>query len=152
LIGWLLDTNVIASLISPNGAPSVKQWAAKQDENRMFISIVTLAEYDKGISNLHDQDENRYRYAAARDALEVRFAGRILSLSNGIVRRWGIISGKVKLATGHSPQVIDTMLAASSIEHDLYLVTRNTKDVKLSGAALFDPWQDDGQNHPLSRG
>ena len=25
--GWLLDTNVVAALISPSGAPSVKAWA-----------------------------------------------------------------------------------------------------------------------------
>jgi len=47
VIGWLLDTNVIAALINPNGAPSVKRWAAGQDEDRFFISILTLGEYDK---------------------------------------------------------------------------------------------------------
>ncbi len=47
--GWLLDTNVIASLAAPSGAPSVKAWASGQDESRMFLSVLTLAEYDKGI-------------------------------------------------------------------------------------------------------
>lgn len=41
------------------------------------------------------------------------------------------------------PPVIDTMLAAAAIEHDLYLVTRNMKDTKPSGAMVFDPWNDD---------
>ncbi|WP_454848345.1 PIN domain-containing protein [Rhizobium binxianense] len=150
MIGWLLDTNVIASLINRNGASSVKQWAATQNEERMFISILTLAEYDKGIENLPDSDENRYRHAAARDALERRFAGRMLSLSDAIVRRWGAISGQIKLATKHAPQVIDTMLGATAIEHDLYIVTRNVKDIRLSGAVIFDPWQDDPKRFPLS--
>jgi len=85
LIGWLVDTNVIASLIAPGGAPSVKAWA-RVDERRLFLSVLTLAEYDKGIANLADDDPNVPRHIAARDALEARFAGRILSLSDAVVR------------------------------------------------------------------
>ncbi|CAN7183076.1 type II toxin-antitoxin system VapC family toxin [Neorhizobium sp. LjRoot104] len=151
MIGWLLDTNVIAALINPNGAPSVKRWAAGQAEDRFFISILTLAEYDKGIENLPPEDENRYRYAAARDALEDRFGGRILSVSDPIVRRWGAISGRVKQVTSHAPPVIDALFAATAIEHNLYLATRNVKDTRASGAAIFDPWQDDPERFPLSR-
>ena len=49
-------------------------------------------------------------------------------------------------------RVIDTMLGATAIEHDLYLVTRNVKDAKPSGAVVFDPWNDDADMFPLSRG
>ena len=149
MIGWLVDTNVIASLITPNGAPSVKAWARIVDERRLFISILTLAEYDKGIANLAGDDPNGRRYVAARDALEARFTARILSLSDSIVRRWGAISGHVKRETGHPPPVIDTLLAATAIEADLYLVSRNTKDLQHCGAAVFDPWRDDIAAFPL---
>lgn len=147
--GWLLDTNVISALINPNGAPSVKHWAAGQPEDRFFISVLTLAEYDKGIENLPAEDANRYRYTVARDALEARFSGRILSVSDAIVRRWGRISGRAKLETRIAPPVIDMMLAATAIEHDLYLATRNSRDFTASGAAIFDPWSDDPQRFPL---
>jgi toxin FitB len=110
VIGWLVDTNVIASLIAPNGAPSVKSWGRAVDERRLFISILTLAEYDKGIANLAGDDPNVQRYIAARDGLEARFTARILSLSDPVVRRWGAISGRVKRETGHPPPVIDTLL------------------------------------------
>jgi hypothetical protein len=148
--GWLLDTNVIAALINPNGAPSVKTWAAAQPESRLFMSILTLSEYDQGIANLPADHPNRPRYMAARDALEGRFADRILSLEDLVVRRWGEISGATKQRTGHAPPVIDTLLAATALEHDLFLVTRNVKDTRLSGAALFNPWQDDPAQFPLS--
>ena len=42
------------------------------------------------------------------------------------------------------------MLTATAMEHDLYLVTRNVKDTKPSGAMVFDPWNDDAQMFPLS--
>ncbi len=149
MIGWLVDTNVIASLIAPNGAPSVKAWGRMVDERRLFISILTLAEYDNGIANLASDDPNVQRYVAARDALEARFSARILSLNDSIVRRWGAISGRVKREAGHPPPVIDTLLAATAIEADLYLVSRNTKDLQHCGAVVFDPWRDDMGAFPL---
>jgi len=42
------------------------------------------------------------------------------------------------------------MLAATAIEHQLYLVTRNVKDVRHSGAAIFNPWEDDPTTLALS--
>ena len=148
--GWLLDTSVIAALINPNGAPSVKRWAAEQPEDRMWLSVLTFGEYDKGVHNLADDHPERSRYIAARDLLEARFAGRILSVEGSIVRRWGAISGATKRQTGHAPSVIDTLLAASALEHELFLVTRNTKDVQHSGAAIFNPWEDNPAAFPLS--
>ena len=148
--GWLLDTNVVAALINTHGAPSVKRWAEGQDEDAFHISVLTLAEYDKGIHNLPNNHAERPRYMAARDALEVRFGNRVLPLSDKVVRRWGRISGEIKRISGHATPVIDTMLAATALERDLYLVTRNVKDTRPSGAIVFDPWYDDAQMFPLS--
>lgn len=150
--GWLLDTNVIASLAAPTGAPSVKAWASTQDESRMFLSVLTLAEYDKGIHQLPDQNPQRVRYAANRDAIEARFSGRVLPLSDAIVRRWGALAGRIKRDTGHPPSVIDTLLAATAIEAQLYLVTRNTRDVRHAGAAVFNPWEDNAAHFKLIDG
>jgi len=147
--GWLLDTNVIASLAAPAGAPSVKAWASSQDESRMFLSVLTLAEYDKGISQLADEDPHRARHAANRDAIEARFRGRVLSVSDAIVRRWGALAGRIRRDTGHPPSVIDTLLAATAIEAQLYLVTRNTRDVRHTGAAVYNPWEADPARYRL---
>jgi hypothetical protein len=139
-MGYLLDTNVIASLIAPNGAPSVKAWATAQDEGRLYLCVLTLAEYDKGIAKLGDDHPDRARYINARDALEARFSGRILSLSDRVLRRWGALAGRVHRQTGRAPPVIDTLLAAVAIEHDHCLVTRNVKDVEATGADILNPW------------
>jgi predicted nucleic acid-binding protein len=101
LKGWLLDTDVVAALINPQGAPSVKAWAASQDETTFHLSVLTLVEYDKGIDNLPDDHPDRPRYIAARDALADRFGERVLSLRDEAVRRWGRISREVKKDTGH---------------------------------------------------
>jgi prevent-host-death family protein len=104
-------------------------------------------EHDKGIRILADDHTDRPRYIAARDALEARFGERILSLTDEVVRRWGRLAGEVKRASGHPPQVIDTMLATTAIEHDL--VTRTVKDARPSGALIVDPWNNDPAKLPL---
>ncbi|MDG3443183.1 type II toxin-antitoxin system VapC family toxin [Nitrospirillum amazonense] len=138
--GWLLDTNVVAALINPRGAPSVKSWAASVDERKLFLSILTLGEYEKGIHNLPEDDARRVQIGITRDGLAHRFQGRTLSVSDAIVRRWGIVTGTVRRLTGHPSPVMDTLLAATALEHGLTLVTRNVQDVRHSGAAILNPW------------
>ncbi len=149
MIGWLLDTNVTAEIISAGGSARVKAWAAKQDEATLHLSILTIAEYDKGIANLADGDLRRPVYMTTRDSLAARFAGRLLPVSDAIVRRWGTMSGTVRRDTGHPPPVIDTLLAATALHHDFYLATRNVRDVRHSGAAVFNPWEDDPSAFPV---
>jgi predicted nucleic acid-binding protein len=141
--GWLLDTNIIAEVSGTKPDPQVRGWMSLQDESTLYLSVLTLAEYEKGIHHLPETDSRRPRLRAALTALEARFQERVLPLSDTIVRRWGVISGETKRSTKHSPSVIDTMLAATAIEIGLYFVTRNTQDVLRSGATLFNPWRDD---------
>lgn len=127
----------------------MKAWAGQQDEIMLHLSILTIGEYDKGVANLAADDTRRLSYVTTRDSLAARFASRLLSVSDAIVRRWGLISGTVRRDTGHPPPVIDTLLAATALEHDLYLATRNIRDVRLSGAAVFNPWDDDVSSFPV---
>ena len=145
----MLDTNVLSELGRPRGDDRVVAWAAAQPERTMFISVLNLAEYDKGIANLPDDAPNRGRLEATLAALELRFKARVLSVSDSTVRRWGRLSGQIKRRSGRSPPVIDTLLAATAIENDLHLATRNVKDVAGTGASVFDPWRDDPARFPI---
>lgn len=150
MIGWLLDTHIVGALTSPFGAPSVHAWASAQQEERFYLSVLTLAEIEKGIEQLPPEDPARARYAGGLAAIEARFHGRVLPLSDSVVRRWGAISGRVRRERGHPPPVVDTMLAATAVEYRLYLVTRNRRDVEHSGASIFNPWSDEATDFPLS--
>jgi hypothetical protein len=125
--GWLLDTIVIAEVSGAKPDPRVRKWISAPDESTFFLSVL-----------------NRLR-----TALEARFRGRVLPLSDATVRRCGVINGETKRVTKHSPSVIDTMLAATAIEHWLYFVMPNTHDVIRSGATLFNPWGDDPSAFPI---
>jgi predicted nucleic acid-binding protein len=149
LIGWLLDTNVVSELNKRSCARPLEAWFLSQPEERLFLSVLTLGELDKGIFLLDRADPRRARLAGLRDALEARFDDRILPVSRAVASLWGEISARVKTETGHPPLVVDTLLAATAIERGLYLATRNTKDVARTGAALFNPWADDPAGFPL---
>lgn len=134
--GFLIDTNVISELIKPTPAPNVTAWVDASDEQLFYLSVLTLGEIRRGIAQL-SQSRRRMRLEAwLSDDLPTRFAGRILEIDREIADRWGQISG----AKGAPVPVIDGLLAATAIQHNLTLVTRNTKDMARTGVALFNPW------------
>jgi predicted nucleic acid-binding protein len=137
---WLLDTNVVSELGSGRPEPAVAAWAADCVPGHLCISVLTLGEYGRGIVNLAPGDPMRARLLTAVRAIELRFADRVLPVTDAIVRRWGSISGDVRRRTRRSPHVVDMVLAATAIEHDLTLVTRNVKDVAATGAKVLNPW------------
>lgn len=147
--GWLLDTNIIAEVGGARPDARVAAWIAGQPEHLLYISILTIAEYQKGTHNLPPGDKRWPSLQSSVAALGLRFSGRVLPISDEIALRWGAISGEVKRRTGHSPEVIDTMLAATALEHGLYLVTRNIAHVAHSGAVVFNPWKDDAGLFPV---
>jgi toxin FitB len=143
MIGWLLDTNVVAELFLARPEKRVIAWAEAQPSRRVFISILTLAEMERGVEALPLPDPRRREFARMLARVEAKFLGRVRSLDDSIVRRWARIRGQAFRHFKRSPAPIDALLAATAIEHDLYFATRNIRDMQLTGARLFDPWHDD---------
>lgn len=149
--GWLLDTNVVAELTRDRCDARVRAWAEAQNERYLFISVLTLGEYRKGIANLPEGDPAGARYQEMLDRLQERFGERVIAVTDDVAIWWGMISGTVKRLTGHPPAVIDTLLAATAIRRKLHFATRNVKDVQHSGASVFNPWSDDPGQFPVLR-
>ncbi|MEI7695994.1 MAG: PIN domain-containing protein [Chlorobium sp.] len=51
-VGYLLDTCVISELIRAEPSPKVMEWIDGQDEESLYLSVITLGEVEKGISKL----------------------------------------------------------------------------------------------------
>ena len=66
--------------------------------------------------------------------MKKRSDGRVLLVTAGIADRWG------RLNVPDPLPVIDSLLAATALEHGLILVTRNVKDVKQTGVSLLNPF------------
>lgn len=136
--GFLLDTNVISELVRPRPEPKVTNWVAATDEDLLHLSVLTLGEIRKGIMILKDTSRRVALEAWLDSDLVLRFSGRILAIDETVADRWGRLAARATMGT--QLPVIDGLLAATAMEHNLTLVTRNTKDVAGTGVPVFDPW------------
>ena len=136
--GFLLDTNVISELVRPRPEPKVKAWVAATDEDLLYLSVLTLGEIRKGIAVLRDASRRVGLEAWLDGDLAVRFAGRILAIDRAVADRWGRLAAQT--GSKWPLPVIDGLLAATAVHHNLTLVTRNTKDVVETGVPVFNPW------------
>jgi len=58
-VSFLLDTNVISKWVKPRPDPGVIAWLSSVDEDRVFLSVVTLAELRHGIERLSDSNRRK---------------------------------------------------------------------------------------------
>jgi predicted nucleic acid-binding protein len=138
---FLLDTNVISELIKPKPDPNVTTWIDGTDEDLLFLSVLTLGEIRKGVVLLPRSARRTALEAWLSKDLPLRFFDRILSIDQEVADRWGHLSGLMS-AGGIQVGVIDGLLAATAVQHNLTLATRNTRDVAATGVSLFNPWTD----------
>jgi toxin FitB len=139
-VRYLLDTCVISELVRPKPERSVVDWIHGQQEEHLHLSVMTLGEIRKGIERMED-NRKRIRLGTWLDRdLKLRFTGRWLSVDNETAERWGLITADL-LKRGIQVPVIDGLIAATALVHGMTLVTRNTCDVKETGALLLNPWK-----------
>ena len=138
--GYLLDTCVISELIRAEPSPKVMEWIDGQDEENLYLCVITLGEVEKGISKLAEGRKKMQLQAWLADELMERFNGRIFGITAEVARCWGTMLGESE-KQGRSIPVIDALIAATAITNGLIVVTRNTADMSGSGATLLDPWE-----------
>jgi predicted nucleic acid-binding protein len=138
--GFLLDTNVISEIIKLKPEPKVIQWLEATKEELLFLSVLTIGEIRKGI-HLHPNAARRAKLEAflASDVRE-RFEDRILPIDDAVAERWGVLAAKAKAERNHTLPVIDGLLAATALHHNLTFVTRNAGDAAATGVPVFNPW------------
>jgi toxin FitB len=136
--GFLIDTNVVSELMKPRPSSRVVDWIDAHEEQLFHLSVLTLGEIRRGIVQLPPGRRRADLAAWLSGDLLARFAGRILQIDQEVADRWGHLAG----AKGATIPVIDGLLAATALQHNLTLVTRNTKDMTRTGVGLFNPWSD----------
>ncbi len=137
--GFLLDTNVSSELTRIRPDPRVAQWLENADDDVLYLSVISIGEFCKGFT-VHPEEHRRASLRKWLDStLRPWFAGRILPVSEAVSERWGILEGQCQLK-GLTLNAPDGMIAATALEHDLSMVTRNVKDFAGLGVTVFNPW------------
>jgi toxin FitB len=138
-VSFLLDTNVVSEWAKHRPDPGVIAWLADADEDRVFLSVVTLAELRHGIERLPAGGRRRRLDAWLRDELPLRFEGRLLSINQAVADRWGEVVAR-REAAGRPIGVMDAFIAATANVHALSLVTRNASDFESAVSEIINPW------------
>ena len=138
-MSFLLDTNVLSEIRRPQPDLQVLAWLDQVDEDRTYLSVITVGEIARGVEQLDDGK----RKAALRHWLDadlpVRFGDRLLPIDRETALVWGGVMAGAR-AAGRGLGVMDGWIAACALRHGLTIVTRNTKDFTGLDVDLLDPW------------
>ena len=134
-MSYLLDTDILSAIRRKQRDPNLEQWLRTINSTDIFLSVVTLGEVERGITQQRlinptfAGDLERWL-----DTILLRYEQRILPLSVNIARRWGQLSAEI----GNSSA--DLMIAATAIEHNLIVATRNTRHFEATKVSLINPY------------
>ena len=138
--GFLLDTNCIFEAVRVNPEPRVMAWLEAADENLLYLSALTLGEIRKGLAVLPPGGRRMKLEAWLEVELRARFSGRVLSVDVEIADRWGLFTAAAK-GRGRPLSVIDGLLAATALHHNLAIVSRNVSDFSNVPVPVINPWK-----------
>lgn len=139
-MNYLLDTCVLSELIKPKPNQNVITWISDIDERCLYISVLTIGEIHKGIEKLLESKKKENLHEWVNFDLRERFNNKILDIDIHTATTWGKVQAQSELM-GKTLPSIDGLIACTGITHDLTIATRNTKDMKVSGVSLVDPWE-----------
>jgi predicted nucleic acid-binding protein len=133
----LLDTNVISELRKGRDAnPALARWWNGVEVSEAYLSVMVLGEIRQGIERLRLRDPDRARQLEGwLKSVVAAFGARVLTVNQAVAETWGSMGVRRTLP------LVDSLLAATAITHDLVLVTRNTQDIHDTGVRYVNPFE-----------
>lgn len=129
----LADTNVISEFVKSTSDAQVMRWL--QTVQLMAISAITLEEAHFGLAW-----QPNTRKLALFNAL-VQSMHMVYPITPVIAQRGGVLRGQFQ-AQGITRSAPDMLIAATAIEHQLVLATRNVRDFMGCGVQVVNPFDD----------
>ncbi len=132
---FLLDTNVLSALRRRERSPATVRWIAAQRASDLYISVITVGEIDRGITQQEQRNESFSRELADwLDRVLAWYGDRVLPIDVPTSRRWGRLSA----ALGYDSA--DLLIAATALERGLAVVTRNVRHFEPTGVPTVSPF------------
>ncbi len=139
-MNYILDTNVISELVAARPDPKVAEWIQSVDSDHIFLSVIAIGELQKGIEKLPDSDRKSKLDHWLQEDLLVRFENHLLSIDLQTMLIWGRLNAQLE-SIGRPISAIDSLLAATALQWQFTLVTRNTSHFAQSGVFVINPWE-----------
>jgi predicted nucleic acid-binding protein len=139
--GFLLDTNVLSEF-NRRGELNrlVKQWLEAVDTDSLYASVLTFGEIRFGVELLPPSKQRTQLEQWLDRDLPEWFEGRILPVDQSIADRWGLLRAQAQMK-GQPLSIIDALLAATALQYNLTIVSRNVSDFSVVGLAVVNPWE-----------
>ena len=136
---YLVDTDVISEARKATGSNAgVRAFfaAARRDDHRLFISVVTVGELRQGVERIRHRGDIAQATRLERWLGQVtsEFGDSVLSIDEEIAQIWG------RLRVPNSENPLDKQIAATALIYDLTVVTRNSAHYLATGVRLLNPF------------
>ena len=138
-MSYLLDTCVLAETMKPAPNAGVRAWLDAGPAGSFFLSVLVVGEIRQGIARIDGTSKAEELSQWLDQIVLPRFDRRILPITDAIANRWGDIRRRA-MTGGRTLPVIDSLIAATALEHHLTLVTRNKADFAALEVRIVNPW------------
>src|ERR1700683_2350178 len=112
-MSFLLDTNAVSEWVKPRPNPGLIGWMESADEDRIFISVVSLAELQYGVERMAEGSRRSRLEQWLQHELPLRFESRVLPVDTNVAEAWGRTVSRCE-AVGRPIGVMDAFLAATA--------------------------------------
>lgn len=138
-MNFLLDTNVVSEWTKPRPNPGVIAWLANADEDRVFLSVITVAELLYGIERLPLGTRRESLSEWLEQELPLRFESRILGIDAVVADLCGRLIAQSE-SMGKRIEITDAFVAATAQIRECTVVTRNVSHFEPVAKNILNPW------------
>jgi toxin FitB len=139
-MNYLLDTCVLSEYTRRKPEAKVIRWMEGMDEEKLFLSAITIGEIQHGIERLPDSHRKTDLLNWVNNGLIGRFGPRVLPLDTQTMFLWGSLVAQME-NSGHPMALMDSLIVASALQNNLIIVTRNVNDFLPCGVQVTNPWE-----------
>jgi toxin FitB len=132
---YLIDTNVLCEPTKREPNSVVVKWL-RDNEGSLIVNPIILGEIDFGILSLAD---GKYKSELREWFQKVAVMLQIFEIDQRTALIWSKLLHDLK-KVGRTMPISDSLIAATALQYDLVIVTRDLKDYQFCGAKIFNPF------------